>query len=723
MPNKNLSTADGSIESHASQSTENDQREFRASQNTEGRQEESKAGSSTESHASQITENREGRQEEPTADGLKESCDPQSTEQRSALLITGAGGYIGRLLLRALAKEPGGFHTIVAMDIRIPDPPERIDGITYLQQDIRDPSIEGVFARYKIDTLVHLASIVTPPKGMDRAFQYAVDVEGTKHIVRAFLAHQGKKLIVTSSGAAYGYHPDNPPLLTEDCTLRGNQVFAYSDHKRLVEEYLAQVRAQSPQLRQLILRPGTILGASVSNQITDIFEKPIITGLKGSTVPFQFVWDQDVVQALLLGIHTPKTGIYNLIGDGILTLREIATLLQKPYVAIPPALLERSLSHLKRWNLTQYGPEQILFLKHRPVLSNERLKRDFGYTPQKTSREVFFLYLQSKKSTSPHLPAASASSSKNSTSSAASASSSKQHASSAASASSSKQHAPFAASASSSKQHAPFAASASKVIVITGAAGGIGRALALRFGQPNHCLALLDIDETGLIETSRWVAEQGSEVLTYPCDIRDLSACQRTFDAIIGHWGHIDILINNAGITHRSLLSETRAEVLHRVMDVNFFGAVHCTQCALPSLKARKGTIATISSIAGFAPLVGRTGYAASKHALHGFFDSLRAELEGAGVHVLLVCPSFTQTAIEQNALSGNGQRTQSKIRETIGQIASPEQLADAIAIEQRQDLLLPSALSKMSYLLSRIAPPLYTRIMRAKQGKEFGLS
>ncbi|MCA9544021.1 MAG: hypothetical protein KC613_06505, partial [Myxococcales bacterium] len=192
--------------------------------------------------------------------------------------------------------------------------------------------------------------------------------------------------------AAYGYHADNAPLLTEGCPLRGNEEFAYSRHKRLVEEMLADYRARHPELAQLVFRPGTILGETVRNQITALFEKPVVMGLSDAATPFNFIWDQDVVAALVAGARGDKAGIYNLIGDGVMTLREIAVALGKPYVAVPSRVIGAALTALKRLGRAPYGPEQVRFLKYRPVMGNDALKREFGFRPRKTSREVFAVY-------------------------------------------------------------------------------------------------------------------------------------------------------------------------------------------------------------------------------------------------------------------------------------------------------------------------------------------
>lgn len=116
-------------------------------------------------------------------------------------------------------------------------------------------------------------------------------------------------------------------------------------------------------------------------------------GISGSASPFVFIWDQDVVACIVKGIREDVTGIYNLAGDGALSMKDIATIINRPYLPLPASLVRRALRLLKFFHLTQYGPEQVMFLQYRPVLSNRRLKEEFGYTPQKTTREVFDYYL------------------------------------------------------------------------------------------------------------------------------------------------------------------------------------------------------------------------------------------------------------------------------------------------------------------------------------------
>lgn len=314
------------------------------------------------------------------------------------VLITGASGYLGSNLVKKLVDINTVREdkiTIIAGDIReigIQDP-----NVHFVKLDVRSPDVSTVMKEQNIDMVVHLASIVTPGKKSNREFEYSVDVLGTENVLQACVANQVKRIIVTSSGAAYGYHADNAEWIKEEDPIRGNEEFAYSHHKRLVEELLATYRTEHPELEQVIFRIGTILGDNTNNQITALFEKKMVLGISGSKSPFVFIWDQDVVGCLLQAIMGTKSGIFNVAGDGALSIDEIATILNKRVLRIPACVVGAALFVLKRLSLTQYGEEQVNFLRYRPVLDNHKLKTDFGYIPKLTSEEVFRYFLEKRR--------------------------------------------------------------------------------------------------------------------------------------------------------------------------------------------------------------------------------------------------------------------------------------------------------------------------------------
>ncbi|NIK12445.1 SDR family oxidoreductase [Alkalibacillus almallahensis] len=304
------------------------------------------------------------------------------------ILITGAMGYLGSQIVTRLMTERDDCH-VIATDIKLEPDFELNDSVTYEQVDVRSSEMQQLFDRYHVDTVIHLATIVTPGKKSDRSFEYSVDVEGTRNVIEACVETNVRRLIVSSSGAAYGYHADNANWITEDEPIRGNKAFAYAYHKRLVEDMLADYRESNPELEQIIFRIGTILGENVDNQITDLFKKPYVLGVKGSKSPFVFIWDQDVVSCFIRAIDSDQIGIYNIAGDGALTIDEIADQLGKNVIRLPASLLKFGLTGLKKLRLTQYGPEQLDFLRYRPVLDNTKLKQDFGFVPSYTSAQVF----------------------------------------------------------------------------------------------------------------------------------------------------------------------------------------------------------------------------------------------------------------------------------------------------------------------------------------------
>lgn len=302
----------------------------------------------------------------------------------SRILITGAGGYLGRQLGETLCAH----HDVTGLDIRVPE------GLSFecRRGDIRDPALADLLRDKGIERVIHLAAVLEDSG--DRARDYDIDVNGTRNVLESCVAAGVQQIVVTSSGAAYGYHPDNPEWIDERDPLRGNPEFAYSDHKRRVEELLADYRERHPALKQLILRPGTVLGEHTRNQITQLFERKKLLAISGSASPFVFIWDQDVIGVILRGVEEDAAGIYNLAGDGALTVQELAAILGKPVMTLPAGLLRAALAVGHALGLTRHAPQQINFLRYRPVLSNRRLKEEFGYRPEKTSEQVFRYFVE-----------------------------------------------------------------------------------------------------------------------------------------------------------------------------------------------------------------------------------------------------------------------------------------------------------------------------------------
>ena len=252
-----------------------------------------------------------------------------------------------------------------------------------------------------------------------------------------------------------------------------------------------------------------------------------------------------------------------------------------------------------------------------------------------------------------------------------------------------------------------------KVVLVTGGCAGIGRALVMRFAQAGARLVILDLQQSELDFLVQHLRDQfNAEALGLACDVADAAAVNQAMAQVSERFGGIDVLINNAGITHRSTFSETDLAVFQRVMAVNYFGALHCTLAAFDSLVNRHGQVIVLSSLSGFAPLLYRSAYNASKHALHGLFETLRYELKGSGVNVMLVCPGFTATDLRKNALVGDAAAARPPL--AMGRVASAQDVAEEFyqAAIKRKRLLVLSNVNWRARLLARYFPRLFERAL-----------
>lgn len=253
-----------------------------------------------------------------------------------------------------------------------------------------------------------------------------------------------------------------------------------------------------------------------------------------------------------------------------------------------------------------------------------------------------------------------------------------------------------------------------KTVLLTGAAGGLGHALTGKLIERGAHVIAVDKDKTALKE----LEGHFPDIETICCDLTDFDACLNAFGSM-----SFDIVINNAGITHFSLFDKTAPDTIEKVMAVNFFAAVNVTKATLPAIVQSKGRIIAISSVAGFSPLYGRTGYSASKHAMHGFFNSLRAEMKEKNVGVMIACPSFiaTQTTSRHTDSEESIFRPGSA-SQTAGKALSPGDVAEQICqgIETNRRQIVIGGLGKMSYWINKFLPRLFERLMIRKMHSEF---
>lgn len=254
-----------------------------------------------------------------------------------------------------------------------------------------------------------------------------------------------------------------------------------------------------------------------------------------------------------------------------------------------------------------------------------------------------------------------------------------------------------------------------KTVVITGGGGGLARELIIQLLGAGAQVAALDLNVTNL--------ESSDRLLPIVVDITQQDSLASAVARVLEVFGSIDVLFNNAGITHMSCFTDTSADLFNTIMAVNFTGSVDITRLCLPHLMASRGRIVAISSVAGFAPLYGRSAYSASKHAMEGFFRSLAVEIEDQGVAVLVVCPSFVKSRPELTAqvnagISSPGATKKSTYGDQISPLIAAQKIL--LASEKRQHTLYLGKVSKIAYWLNALLPNIYRKIVSRGAKKEF---
>ncbi len=258
-----------------------------------------------------------------------------------------------------------------------------------------------------------------------------------------------------------------------------------------------------------------------------------------------------------------------------------------------------------------------------------------------------------------------------------------------------------------------------KVVWITGASSGIGEALAITFAkqQAKLILSARREDELNRVKTATGLAD--NEVFILPLDVSDISAIEAAAQKAQAHFGRIDVLVNNAGISHWSKVKDTSMDVIKKILDVNFLGGAALTKAVLPDMLNRKsGDIVVISSILGKMVTPKQGAYNASKHALMGFYETLRAETQRGGINVLLVCPGFVRTNVAKNSLDRNGKPI-NKDNSLIANGLDPLYVSGKIlqAIEARKsEIVIAGTKEKFGLALKRFFPGLFAKFVSGNQ-------
>lgn len=250
---------------------------------------------------------------------------------------------------------------------------------------------------------------------------------------------------------------------------------------------------------------------------------------------------------------------------------------------------------------------------------------------------------------------------------------------------------------------------------ITGASSGIGKSLAIKLAEQNTKLILSSRNKVALAEVKR-LCKNPDNIFILPLDLKDTNEFSKKVNEAINAFGSIDVLVNNGGISQRSLVKDTDILVDKHLMDVNYIGTVALTKAILPHFIAnKKGHFVVTTSIVGKIGTPLRSSYAATKHALHGFFDSLRAEVFNYNIKVTLVCPGFVKTNVSKNALTGDGSPQEIMDKATANGI-HPDRFAELMlkAIKkQKQEVYIGGAKEKLAVYVKRFFPKLLSKMIR----------
>ena len=259
-----------------------------------------------------------------------------------------------------------------------------------------------------------------------------------------------------------------------------------------------------------------------------------------------------------------------------------------------------------------------------------------------------------------------------------------------------------------------------KTVVITGASSGIGEAMAEVYASMGAKVVLGARHADKLEALCRRIEQRGGKAAWCATDVTRREDCKRLIDTAVEHFGGIDVMICNAGISMRALFDDVDLDVLHRLMDVNFWGTVYCTKYALPYLQRSHGSLVGISSVAGIHGLPGRTGYSASKFAMTGFLETIRIENLKKGLHVMVACPGFTASNVRFSALTADGSQQGATPRKEE-KMMTAEEVARIVArgIARRKRLCLMEIEGRATHFVKKFAPGLVDRLFYYVMSKE----
>lgn len=314
-----------------------------------------------------------------------ESHGVSEDEARSAprrILVTGGAGFIGAHLLRSLERDRRGIRGLISLDVRDAPGPSRVDGVTYVRADVRTPQLAAVFDEHGVDTVVHLAAVTSAPRGMDEGEAHSVDVRGTENVLAAAAVSGVEHVVLVTSAAAYGYHPDTPVPVEESAELRGNAEVSLARRKRMVEESIAQFQASHPKLPLVVLRPALVLADGWAPAVRATVGRRWIPLANGDGARRSVIWIDDLVEVLSRAVLERRSGTFNVAARGSVTLGALARCEGTRIVHMPAWLRRAVFQALWTMGFSRDGPATLGTLDFDLVLATDRLQREFGFTTQ-----------------------------------------------------------------------------------------------------------------------------------------------------------------------------------------------------------------------------------------------------------------------------------------------------------------------------------------------------
>lgn len=304
------------------------------------------------------------------------------------IFVTGISGYIGQTFVKILNEKKKKGYEISGIDVK--DIPQQLkNSVDFKIMDVNSPDVEE-FMR-GADVVVHMAFVLNPPK--DREAARKVNIDGTRNILKSAKNVGAKQIIVLTSASTYGAHPDNPLFMKEEHPLRGdlNFGFWYSEDKA-VQDRMTQIFAkENPDIKVCIARPAIVFGENVNNFISQGFFNPPVVGIFHRNIPFQYIYETDVAKAIWVMIEKKASGIYNLSGDGVVTMKRGAEIMKKPIIYIPSPLHKPMYQIMVKAKildpLTPFAA--IDFFKYPWTLDITKAYEELNFSPEMSSEATF----------------------------------------------------------------------------------------------------------------------------------------------------------------------------------------------------------------------------------------------------------------------------------------------------------------------------------------------